>query len=141
MQDPQDFQLGRQTAQDLYRPKLPYRAPEHSEAVARPRTADGDGGQITMGIPYDAPGFGAGASDGEPVTRLGLVWRAVASLVLAAVGVNAVVQIVRMLAQDAPAWVGALGMAVVAMLALAYPVVNLVRLVRAARRRRQRPAA
>jgi hypothetical protein len=115
---------------------------DYTEAVARPRNS-GDGGQagVTMGIPYDAPERGAGASGAEAVTRLGLAWRIVASLVLAAVGINAVVQIVRIAVQPDPAWVAALGMAVVAMLALAYPIVNVVRWVRAARRPRQRPAA
>jgi hypothetical protein len=113
---------------------------DHTEAVARPRNS-GDGGQagVTMGIPYDAPERGAGASETGPVTPLGLVWRIVASLVLAAVGINAVVQIVRIMVQPDAAWVGALGMAVIAIIALAYPVVNLVRWVRASRR--QRPAA
>ncbi|MBT2502470.1 hypothetical protein [Curtobacterium sp. ISL-83] len=115
--------------------------PEYTEAVARPRNGGMDGGASTMGIPYDAPERGAGASDLVPVTGPGLAWRVIASLVLGAVGVNGLVQIARMLAQPDPAWVGALGMAVIAMIALAYPVVNLVRLGRAVRRRRQRPAA
>lgn len=114
---------------------------DYTEAVARPRNAAGADSAATMGIPYDAPERGAGASDAGPLTPLGLAWRIVASLVLAALGINAVVQIVRIAVQPDPAWVAALGMAVVALLALAYPVVNLVRLVRAARRRRQRPAA
>ncbi|MGN8048281.1 hypothetical protein ACTJKO_01230 [Curtobacterium sp. 22159] len=132
MQDSQDFQLGRTTAQDLYRPKLPYRAPEHTEAVARPRGESGN--HMVMGIPYEAPEHGAGAGAGGTVSRLGLAWRIVASLVLAAIGINAVVVIVRTLVQPDAVWVGALGMVVVAMLAFAYPVVNLVRWVRAARR-------
>lgn len=92
-----------------------------------------------VGFAYAPPDHGADPD--PPVTRLGLVWRLVASLVLAAVAVNAVVQIVRIMVQPEPAWVAALGMAVVAMLTLAYPVVNLVRWARAVRRRRQRPAA
>ncbi|WFR67819.1 hypothetical protein P9139_05260 [Curtobacterium flaccumfaciens] len=93
----------------------------------------------TVGFAYTPPDHGADPD--QPATRLGLVWRIVASIVLAAVGINAVVQVVRLLVQPDPAWVAALGMAVVALLALAYPAVNLVRWVRAARRRRQRPAA
>lgn len=139
MKDPQAFEHGRETAQELYRPKLQYRAPEYTEAVARPR--DESGTTFTMGIPYDAPEHGAGASDVGPLTRTELVWRVVASLVLAALGINAVVQIVRLLARPEAAWVGALGMAVVAILTLAYPVVNVVRWFRATRRSGQRPAA
>ncbi|WP_144715401.1 hypothetical protein [Curtobacterium pusillum] len=108
---------------------------DHTEAVARPRNS-GDGGNagFTMGIPYEAPERGAGASDAAAVTRLGLAWRIVASLVLAAVGINAVVRIVLILAQPDGAYAGALGMAVIAIIALAYPVVNVVRWVRASRR-------
>lgn len=112
---------------------------DHTEAVARPRTADSEGGAITMGLPYVAPEHGAGASDGRQVTRLGLVWRAVASLVLAAVGINAVVRSIPLwqnanVEPTSGAWVGALALLVLAALALAYPVVNVVRWVRAARR-------
>jgi len=119
---------------------------DHTEAVARPRTADSEGGAVTMGLPYDAPEHGAGASDGRPATRLVLVWRVVASLVLAAVGVNAVVRSIPLwqsanVDPASGAWVGALALLVLAGLALAYPVVNVLRLVRTARLRRQRPTA
>ncbi|SDQ22221.1 hypothetical protein SAMN02800687_0919 [Curtobacterium sp. UNCCL20] len=113
---------------------------DYTEAVARPRNAGGADSAVTMGIPYDAPERGAGASDAGSLTTLGLVWRIVASLVLAALGVNAVVQIVRIMVQPEPLWVAALGMAVLAIVTLAYPIVNVVRWVRATRRR-QRPAA
>ena len=106
---------------------------DHTEAVARPTTADSEGGAVTMGIPYDAPAHGAGASDAGPVTPLGLTWRIVASIVLAAVGINAVVRIVVIMVQPDALWVAALGMAVIAIVALAYPVVNVVRWVRASR--------
>lgn len=89
---------------------------------------------MTMGIPYDAPERGTGGGVAEPVTRVGLVWRIVASLVLAAVGINAVVRIVLVMVEPDPAWVAALGMAVIAVIALAYPIVNVVRLVRHRRR-------
>lgn len=92
-----------------------------------------------MGFAYTAPEHGADPA--SPVTRLGLVWRVLASIVLAAIGINAVVQIVLLTARPEPAWVPALGMAVVALLTLAYPAVNLVRWVRAIRQRGQRPAA
>jgi len=133
--------------QDLYRPKLPYRAPEYTEAVARPRNSgDGSTGGQTMGIPYDAPTAGAGASEAVPVSRAGLAWRIVASLVLAAVGINAIVRSVPLwqsanVDPASGAWVGAVALLVLAGLALAYPIVNLVRWVRTARSRRQRPAA
>ncbi|TDN43846.1 hypothetical protein EDF64_10619 [Curtobacterium flaccumfaciens] len=132
--------------QDLYRPKLPYRAPEYTEAVARPRPGSDGGTGMTMGIPYDAPTAGAGASDSVPVTRAGLAWRIVASLVLAAVGVNAIVRSVPLwqsanVDPTSGAWVGAVALLILAGLALAYPIVNLVRWVRTARSRRQRPAA
>lgn len=109
--------------------------PDYTEAVARPRNSGNGGpeGGITMGIPYEAPERGVVAA-GEPVTRAGLVWRIVASLVLAAVGINAVVRIVLIMVEPDPAWVAALGMAVIAVIALAYPIVNVVRLVRHRRR-------
>lgn len=106
--------------------------PDYSEAVGAPRFANGS--QQVMGIPYDPPEAGAGAADTVAVTRLGLLWRIVASIVLAAVGINAVVVIVRIMIQPGPAWVAALGMAVIAVIALAYPIVNVVRWVRAVRR-------
>lgn len=115
----------------------PSRAPERDEATLRRSIANASPGNI--GFAYTAPE--GGAEPEAPVTRLGLVWRIAASLVLAAVGINAVVQIVRILVQPDAAWVAALGMAVVALLTLAYPVVNVVRWVRAVRRRPQRPAA
>ncbi|WP_439693464.1 hypothetical protein ACRQ4B_04315 [Curtobacterium sp. SP.BCo] len=133
--------------QDLYQPKLPYRAPEYTEAVARPRNSgDGADGGYTMGIPYDAPTAGAAASDAGPVSRAGLVWRIVASLVLTAVGINAIVRSVPLwqnanVDASTGSWVGGLALLVLAGLALAYPIVNLVRWVRAARGRGQRPAA
>lgn len=109
---------------------------DHTEAVARPRNESGT--QVTMGIPYDPPERGAGASVAAPVTRAGFVWRVVASLVLAVLGVNALVRMVPLLqnANTDPgsgAWVGALGLLVLAALFLAYPVVNVVRWVRARR--------
>lgn len=114
--------------------------PDYSAAVGRPRTADGDGGQLTMGLPYDAPtaGAGAGAAEAVPVSRAGLVWRIVASLVLAAVGINAIVRSVPLwqtanVDGASGAWVGALALLVLAALALAYPIVNVVRWVRAKR--------
>ncbi|WP_439689892.1 hypothetical protein ACRQ4C_02035 [Curtobacterium sp. SP.BCp] len=109
--------------------------PDYTEAV-RPRSS-GDGttdGGMTMGIPYDAPGRGLVSGDVEPVSRSGLAWRVVASLVLAAIGINALVVVVRILAGPADVWAGAIGMALVAALALAYPVVNVVRWVRVSRR-------
>lgn len=78
-----------------------------------------------IGFAYSAPDHGA--EPDAPVTRLGLLLRIVASAVLAVIGVNAVVQIVRMLAQAEPVWVGALEMTVVVVLTLDYPFVNLVR--------------
>lgn len=121
--------------------------PDYTEAVARPRNS-GNGGPesgMTAGIPYDAPERGL-AGPSEPVTRAGLAWRIVASLVLAAVGINAVVRSIPLwqsanVDASTGTWVGALALLVLAGLALAYPVVNLVRWVRAARSRRQRPAA
>ena len=114
--------------------------PDYSAAVGRPRTADGDGGQLTMGLPYDATtaGAGAGAAEVVPVSRAGLVWRIVASLVLAAVGINAIVRSVPLwqtanVDGASGAWVGALALLVLAALALAYPIVNVVRWVRAKR--------
>lgn len=115
----------------------PRRAPERDEATLRRSIANAGPGNI--GFAYTAPE--GGAEPEAPATPLGLVWRVAASVVLAAVGINAVVQIVRILVEPEPAWVAVLGMGVVALLTLAYPVVNLVRLVRAVRRRRQRPAA
>ncbi|MEK6312150.1 MAG: hypothetical protein V4755_15755 [Curtobacterium sp.] len=109
--------------------------PEYTEAV-RPRSSGNgttDGG-MTMGISYAAPERGRVGGEAEPVSRAGLVWRVVASLVLAAVGINALVVVGRILAGPADVWVGAIGMALVAVLALAYPVVNVVRWVRASRR-------
>ncbi len=115
-----------------------YRPPRlDDEATTRMSIANAAPGSV--GFAYTPPDHGADAE--APMTRLGLVWRIFASVVLAAVGVNAVVQIVRITVQSDPAWVAALGMAVVALLTLAYPVVNLVRWVRVVRRRRQRPAA
>jgi len=102
------------------------------------RRSIANAGPANFGFAYSAPEPGADLE--VPVTRLGLVWRIVASLVLAAVGINAVVVLVRLLAQSEPAWIGALGMAVVAMLTLAYPVVNVRRLVRSVRARRRRGA-
>lgn len=116
---------------------------DYTEAVARPR-ATGDGspnGGIAAGIPYDAPERGVAGGPAGPVSRGALAWRVAASVVLAAVGVNALVVIVRILAGPADVWAGAIGMAVVAVLAFAYPVVNLVRWVRAVRSRRHRPIA
>ena len=110
--------------------------PEYTEAV-RPR-ASGDGttdGGMAVGIPYAAPERGLVSGVSEPVSRSGLVWRIVASIVLAAIGINALVVVGRILAGPADVWAGAIGMAVIALLALAYPVVNLVRWVRAARPR------
>lgn len=110
--------------------------PDYTEAVARPRNS-GNGGPesgITMGIPYDAPERGLVSGDAEPVSRSGLLWRIVASIVLAAIGINALVVVARILAGPADVWAGAIGMALVAALALAYPVVNVVRWVRASRR-------
>lgn len=112
--------------------------PDYSAAVGRPRTADGDGGQLTMGLPYDAPTAGAGADGAVPVSRAGLVWRIVASLVLAAIGINAIVRSVPLwqtanVDGASGAWVGALALLVLAALALAYPIVNVVRWVRAKR--------
>jgi hypothetical protein len=112
--------------------------PDYSAAVGRPRTADGDGGQLTMGLPYDAPTAGAGAAEAVSVSRAGLVWRIVASLVLAAIGINAIVRSVPLwqtanVDGASGAWVGALALLVLAALALAYPIVNVVRWVRAKR--------
>lgn len=118
MRDPQDFE-GRS-------------AQERDEATMRMSMANASPGNI--GFAYSAPEHGAGPD--APVTLRGLVWRIVASAVLAVFGVNAVVQIVRMLAQAEPVWVGALGMTVVAVLTLAYPFVNLVRWVRLVYRHR-----
>ena len=124
--------------QESARPTLQYRAPSIAdEATTRMSIANAAPG--TVGFAYTPPDHAAGAD--APTTPLGLVWRIVASLVLAAVGINAVAVIVRTMIQPEPAWVAALGMAVVAMLALAYPVVNVLRLVRTARLRRQRPTA
>ncbi|MFJ3035231.1 hypothetical protein ACIPC2_12570 [Curtobacterium pusillum] len=125
--------------QNLYQPKLPYRAPEYTEAVARPRNSgDGATAGYTMGIPYDAPTAGAGAVEAVSVSRAGLVWRIVASLVLAAIGINAIVRSVPLwqtanVDGASGAWVGALALLVLAALALAYPIVNVVRWVRAKR--------
>lgn len=105
---------------------------DYSEGVARPRNESGT--LLTMGIPYEAPTRGAGVSEATPLSRGGLAWRIVASIVLAGVGVNAVVTMVLLFGQPDSAWVGALGMAAVAMLMLAYPVVNIVRWIRAGRR-------
>jgi len=120
--------------------------PDYSAAVARPQTADGDGGQLTMGLPYDAPTVGAAASEAAPVSRAGLAWRIIASLVLAAIGINAISRSFPLwqsanVDASTGTWVGALALLVLAGLALAYPIVNLVRWVRAVRSRRQRPAA
>lgn len=109
--------------------------PDYTEAV-RPRSSGNgttDGG-MTMGIPYDAPARGLVSGDAEPVSRSGLAWRIVASIVLTVVGTNALVVVGRILAGPADVWAGAIGMALVAVLALAYPVVNVVRWVRASRR-------
>lgn len=109
---------------------------DHTEAVARPRNESGT--DLTMGIPYDPPAWGAGAAEDVQLTRRGLVWRIVASLVLAAIGVNALVRMIPLLqsANTDPhggAWVPALGLLVLAALFLAYPVLNLVRWVRSRR--------
>lgn len=113
--------------------------PEYTEAVARPRNSgDGATAGATMGLPYDAPTAGAGASEAAPVSRAGLVWRIVASLVLVAVGINAIVRSVPLwqsanVDASSGAWVGGIALLVLAALALAYPVVNLVRWIRAKR--------
>lgn len=135
MAERHDFDRVRQG--NLYQPRTHYQPPERDEATMRRSIANAAPGNV--GFAYSAPEGGAGPE--APVTRLGLAWRIAASIVLAAIGINALVQIVRMMTQTEPAWVAALGMAIVAMLALAYPVVNVVRVVRAVRRRRQRPAA
>lgn len=105
---------------------------DYTEGVARPRNESGT--MLTVGIPYVAPSRGSGVSEATPLSRAGLAWRIIASIVLAAVGVNAVVTMVLLFGQPDAAWVGALGMAAVAMLTLAYPVVNLVRWIRAVHR-------
>jgi hypothetical protein len=138
VQDRDGYDVGRKTSPDLYRPRLPYRAPE---AVARPRSTSDAGLGMAVGIPYTAPTAGAGAGDERPVTTGGLVWRIVASIVLVALGVNALVRAVPLLqtANSDPAsaaWVSALALLVIAALFLAYPVVNLVRWVHASRTRR-----
>lgn len=109
--------------------------PDYTEAVARPRNSgDGSVAGLASGIPYDAPERGHVSGEAGPVSRAGLLWRVVASLVLAAVGINALVVVFRILAGPADVWAGAIGMALVAALALAYPVVNVVRWVRVSRR-------
>ena len=138
VQDRDGYDVGRKTDPDLYRPRLPYRAPE---AVARPRSTSDAGHGLTMGIPYTAPSAGAGATEERPVTTGGLVWRIVASVVLVALGVNALVRAVPLLqtANSDPAsaaWVSALGLLVIAALFFAYPVVNVVRWAHARRARR-----
>lgn len=122
---------------DVHRAEQPHRDPDHTEAVGRPRAGSDSGTGMTMGIPYDAPERGRVVA-AEPVTRVGLVWRIVASLVLVAAGVNAVVRSVPLwqtanVDQASGAWVGALALIVLAGLFFAYPVVNLVRWVRAKR--------
>lgn len=138
VQDRDGYDTGRKTDPDLYRPRLPYRAPE---AVAPPRPTSDAGHGMTMGIPYEAPTVGAGAAGERPLTSGGLAWRVVASLLLAALGVNALVRTVPLLQTanadpQSAAWVGALGLLVLAALALAYPVVNVVRWAHAVRARR-----
>ena len=104
---------------------------DYTEGVARPRNESGT--MFTMGIPYEPPTRGSGAA--SPLSRGGLVWHIVASVALAAVGVNAVVTMFVLFGEPDAAWVGGLGMAAVALLTLAYPVVNLVRWMRSLRRR------
>ncbi len=138
VQDRDGYDVGRTTSPDLHRPRLPYRAPE---AVARPRATGDSGTNMVMGIPYEAPTAGAAASEQRPVTTGALVWRIVASVVLVALGVNALVRAVPLLqtANSDPAsaaWVSALGLLVIAALFLAYPVVNVVRWLHASRSRR-----
>ncbi len=133
MTDPQESESGQDSGRDASRPNARLRSQESDEATMRRSIANAS--PFNFGFAYSAPETGADPE--RPVTRLGLVWRIVASTGLAAVGINAVVVIIRLLARTEPGWVGALGMAVIAMLALAYPAVNVARLVRSVRRRRQ----
>lgn len=133
MNDPQESELGRQFTPDPSRSGRRVRAAESDESTMRRSIQNANPNVI--GFAYSAPEHGPDPE--PPVTRLGLAWRITASLVLAAIGVNAIVQIIRLLAATDPNWVGALGMTVVAMLTLAYPAVNIARWLRT--RRRQRP--